>query len=94
MSSQGPFSVERIRKKFGLSQLEKQAIALILSGHSSEEIALRLGISEPTLRLHITNLYDKLGVSNEYDLLLYAVYHGLTEADQAPRPQVTAGSRA
>jgi len=82
VSSQDPSSVEPARKNCGLSRLEKQAIALIASGYSREEIAMKLGIEEPTLRRHISGVCDKLGVSNEFELLLHAVYHGLAEIDK------------
>ena len=82
MTNQGEPSAELTRKNSGLSQLEEQAIALIASGDSWDEMAVKLGISEPTLRRCITSLYDKLGVPNEIGLLLFAVHHGLVKTDE------------
>ena len=66
----------------GLAQPDREAIMLIASGCTGKEMAARLGMTEPALRLRLTSLYDKLGVSNELDLLLCALYHGLIENDQ------------
>ena len=53
-----------------LSKQEKTIKALILEGKSNKEIANELFISLSTVKTHITNLYNKLGVSNRNELLL------------------------
>jgi len=75
MSNEEPLSVASSRKDFGLIPLEKQVIALTVAGYSSEGGAKRIGISEPAFRLHLTNICDKLRVSNQFELILFALYH-------------------
>jgi len=82
MSGEVLFSMEPTQMEFGLSPLEKQVTALILVGDPKQDVAVKLGMSEATLRRHITSLYDKLCVSNDFELLLYAAYHGLLKTTQ------------
>lgn len=48
----------------GLSQRETEILELLVTGASNREIARRLFISESTVKGHLVNLYDKLGVDN------------------------------
>jgi len=65
------------RPNFGLSSREMEVIALIVAGYTNKDLARELGISENTAKHHLTNIFDKLGVSNRLELVLYAVDHGL-----------------
>lgn len=51
-----------------LSYREAEIISHILSGHSSESIALRLGITTGTVKIHRRNAYARLGVSSQAEL--------------------------
>src|SRR5213076_2901394 len=68
------------RKQFGLTPRELEIIGVILGGYSNGEIATKFSISEKTVKHHLTNIFDKLGVSNRLELALFAVHHkiGLT----------------
>ena len=57
-------------KKTPLSNQEKVIKDLIISGKSNKEIANELFISLSTVKTHITNIYNKLNISNRQDLLL------------------------
>ena len=70
----------------GLIRLEKQVIALTMDGFSTEETAKRIGISKVALRLHFKSIYDKLGVSNQFELILFALYHHLIDTYEISRP--------
>jgi DNA-binding CsgD family transcriptional regulator len=70
------------RKDFGLIPLEKQVISLVVAGYSSAESAEILGISEPTVKLHLASLCDRLRVSNELELILFALHHQLIETHE------------
>jgi DNA-binding NarL/FixJ family response regulator len=48
-----------------------------VAGYTNKDLARELGISENTAKHHLTNIFDKLGVSNRLELVLYAVDHGL-----------------
>lgn len=60
---------EETAKRFLLTAREKEMASLIASGMTNKEIAFRLGISEATVRTHIYNLFQKVGVQSRIELL-------------------------
>jgi DNA-binding NarL/FixJ family response regulator len=66
--------------KFGLTPRETQIIAALVDGQTNKDIASTLGISEYTVKHHLTSVYDKLGVYNRVELVLFALTHGLCAA--------------
>lgn len=62
----------------GLTQREREIVALVGEGLRNEGVAERLGISEKTVRNHLTAIFDKLGVDGRLELVVYAFQHGLT----------------
>ena len=66
---------EPTRKQFGLTPRELEIIGAILGGYSNHDIAQRFSISEKTVKHHLTNIFDKLGVSNRLELALFALHH-------------------
>lgn len=69
------------KRDFGLTSREMQVIKLISSGYTNKDLAKELGISENTAKHHITNIFDKLGVSNRMELVLFALEHRLISED-------------
>lgn len=68
-----------------LSEREAEVAALIVQGHSSRAIGLKLGISIQTVKVHRRNLYKKLSISSQselFGLLAYSV--DLRQPDIAP----------
>ena len=63
-----------------LTPRELQVIAAIVEGATNRDIAQRFGLSEQTVKNHVSNIFDKLGVSNRLELGLYAVHHRLPDA--------------
>jgi len=61
-----------------LSQRELEVLHLVSQGKSNREIAEALSVSEKTVRNHVSNLLDKLGLNNRIELATYAVKHRLT----------------
>jgi two-component system nitrate/nitrite response regulator NarL len=66
-------------REFGLTPRELEIVTLVVAGYSNPEIAQRCSISEQTVKHHMSNIFDKLGVSNRLELALFAVNHRLTE---------------
>jgi two-component system nitrate/nitrite response regulator NarL len=60
-----------------LSEREKEVVKLIGQGYKNKRISTELCISETTVRHHLTSIYDKLGVSDRLELLVYAHRYGL-----------------
>jgi two-component system, NarL family, nitrate/nitrite response regulator NarL len=64
---------EQRRARFGLSPRELEIISTVTSGASNKELADKLSISELTVKRHLTNIYQKLGVSSRLELALFAI---------------------
>jgi len=65
-----------------LSSREKEVLRHAATGLSNKELAERLAISEATVKVHLTHIFQKLGVRGRAELA--AVYHGLlTSASEA-----------
>ena len=69
-----------------LTSRERELIRAIASDPSAKymSIAARLGISEHTVHNHLSSIYHKLDLINRIDLLVYALKHGLADADEPP----------
>jgi DNA-binding NarL/FixJ family response regulator len=72
-----PTAVGAARKSFGLTPRELEIIAAIVAGYTNRDIAQKFSISEQTVKHHLTNIFDKLGVFNRLELALFAVEQGL-----------------
>jgi DNA-binding NarL/FixJ family response regulator len=68
---------ETSRRIGDVTARERDVIALICEGRKNREIADCLLISECTVRHHLTSIFDKLGVENRLELLLFAQEHQL-----------------
>ena len=62
-----------------LTPRERAIIALIGEGLKNRQIAARLCLSEITVRHHLTTIFDKLGVIDRLELVVYAYRHGLAK---------------
>ena len=67
------------REKRLLSDREKEIVQLVTQGFRNREIGEKLFISEQTVKNHLHNIFDKLGVSDRLELALYAIHHSLVE---------------
>jgi DNA-binding CsgD family transcriptional regulator len=59
----------RARISDKLTHRESDIIELVLQGHSSESIGLRLGVATGTVKVHRRNIYRKLGISSQAQLM-------------------------
>lgn len=60
-----------------LTRREKAIIGCLMQGWRNREIAHRLTITEQTVKNHLRTIYDKVGVSDRLELVLYAIHHRL-----------------
>jgi DNA-binding NarL/FixJ family response regulator len=65
------------RRNFGLTQREIEVIGLVTEGCSNREVASRLSITEDTVKRHLTNIFDKVGMSTRLELALFALKNKL-----------------
>ena len=59
-----------------LSPREREVLTLITEGLANAQIAERLSISEKTVRNHVSNVFDKLGVWTRAQAMLFAIDRG------------------
>jgi DNA-binding NarL/FixJ family response regulator len=67
----------KVRKTFGLTPRELEVVAAIVTGLSNREIAQKFSLSEQTVKHHLTNIFNKTGVSSRLELAIFAVNHQL-----------------
>jgi DNA-binding NarL/FixJ family response regulator len=65
------------RERSPLSAREREIVALVAQGYKNKEMAEKMFISEQTVKNHLHNIFDKLGVSDRLELALYAIHKGL-----------------
>jgi DNA-binding CsgD family transcriptional regulator len=64
---------------FGLTDREREVLALVAAGRSNGQIAAALFISPKTASVHVSNILAKLGVSGRVEAAAVAHRLGLTE---------------
>jgi DNA-binding NarL/FixJ family response regulator len=80
--SASPKSGVRIEEPL-LTQREMEVVQLIAQGFQNKEIGKKLLISEQTVKNHLLNIFDKVGVSDRVELMLYAIHHRLIDKPDA-----------
>jgi DNA-binding NarL/FixJ family response regulator len=70
------------RERSPLSAREREIVALVAQGYKNKEMAEKMFISEQTVKNHLHNIFDKLGVSDRLELALYAIHKGLHLAQE------------
>jgi two-component system, NarL family, nitrate/nitrite response regulator NarL len=70
-------AIGRSRERSPLSQREREIVALVAQGYKNKEMAEKMFISEQTVKNHLHNIFDKLGVSDRLELALFAIHKGL-----------------
>ncbi len=68
------------RGQTGLTDRELEIVRLVASGQKNKEVSAALTISERTVKTHLQNIFQKLGVRDRVALVMYALQHGLTQA--------------
>jgi two-component system, NarL family, nitrate/nitrite response regulator NarL len=69
--------IPRQKANFGLTARERQIVSAVVDAYQNKEIAEKFAISEKTVKHHLTNIFNKVGVSNRLELALFAVHHHL-----------------
>ena len=73
------------RERSPLSAREREIVALVAQGYKNKEMAEKMFISEQTVKNHLHNIFDKLGVSDRLELALYAIHKGLHLNGEQPQ---------
>lgn len=77
-----------------LTPREEQVVSLVAEGTGNRGIAQQLNIKENTVKKSLMRIYDKLGVSNRVELVLYALTHrGVERSPSTPATSPAAPER-
>jgi two-component system, NarL family, nitrate/nitrite response regulator NarL len=60
-----------------LTARERTIISYLIQGERNREIGRQLSITEQTVKNHLRSIYDKVGVSDRLELVLYAIHQRL-----------------
>ncbi len=64
-----------------LTEREMDVLRLVAQGLGNQEIAAKLGVSDATVRTHVSNILAKLQLANRIQVALYALREGLVSLD-------------
>jgi two-component system, NarL family, nitrate/nitrite response regulator NarL len=76
-----------LRRNLHVTLREIQIIAAILHGGTNKDIAKQLGLSEDTVKHHLTHIFEKLGVCTRLELALFAMDYDLFRRPSADYTQ-------
>ena len=65
------------RSTVELTVRERDVLALVIAGDVNKQIARKLGISEKTVKGHLTNLFQRIGVADRTQAALWAERNGI-----------------
>lgn len=66
-----------VSQGFGLTERELEVLKLMAEGLNNGELAARLHISQSTVKFHITNILDKMGVATRPEAIVLAAKNNL-----------------
>jgi NarL family two-component system response regulator YdfI len=81
-AAHGVSSANNARRETDLTERELEVLESLVRGERNKEIALRLGVSERTVRAHLSTIYMKLNVDSRALAVAVAIERGLL----SPRP--------
>jgi DNA-binding NarL/FixJ family response regulator len=70
-----------------LTPREVEILDCVAQGNSNKEIAYSLGISDQTVKNHITSILRKLAVNDRTQAVIYALKHGWIKLEDYPEPE-------
>jgi DNA-binding CsgD family transcriptional regulator len=92
LDARGIDSTRRTRRPSGLTEREVEVLDLIAAGWANKEIAAQLRLSAKTVSRHLTNIFNKIGVTSRAAATAYAFEHHLVsrhprKPDGSPLPR-------
>jgi len=72
-TAEDPDRIPAKSSDYGLTHREFEILTTVVDGYTNKDIAEKFAISEQTVKHHLTNIFEKVGVSNRLELALRAV---------------------
>ncbi len=69
---------------WNLTRRELEVVGLIVKGLSNRDIARQFNLSEETVKRHLSNIFEKLGISTRLELAIFAIAKNLVPVNAAP----------
>ncbi len=79
---------EEHNERWNLTKRELEVVGLIAKGLSNREIAKQFNLSEETVKRHLSNTFDKLGISTRLELAIFAIANKLVPAREGAPPML------
>jgi DNA-binding NarL/FixJ family response regulator len=89
-----PIKITDAKGETLLTTRENQVVSLVAEGLGNRAVAKRLSITENTVKKSLLRIFDKLGISNRVELVLYAMSSRQTRHANAPVPHPHATNAA
>ncbi len=70
--------------RWNLTRRELEVVGLIVKGLSNRDIAKHFNLSEETVKRHLSNTFEKLGISTRLELAIFALANKLVPGSEAP----------
>src|SRR6478672_10142054 len=67
-----------------ISEREREILSLVAMGATNQQIAQQLHISINTVKVHLRNIFEKIGVASRTEATVYAIRQGLVQLDSQP----------
>jgi DNA-binding NarL/FixJ family response regulator len=77
-------------KRITLTRRERQLVGLLAQGLKNKEIAYAMTLSEGTVKVYLSRLFQKVGANDRFDLALYALKNLFFDAVPEPAPALAA----
>jgi len=74
-------------RRFGLTNRELEIVSLLIGGYANKQIADKCAIGQRTVKHHVANIFEKLGVSSRLEAVLFAVQHQIVPTDRSRDPR-------
>ncbi len=71
-------------ERWNLTRRELEVVGLIVKGFSNRDIARQFNLSEETVKRHLSNIFDKVGISTRLELAIFAIANKLVPGTDLP----------
>lgn len=82
-----PDHEDAVPEHLALTKRELEVLRLVADGSTNADVAQRLWLGERTIKFHLSNVYEKLGVKNRTAACRWAETHGLLPPSGGERPE-------